>query len=222
MAAKVPKGYRGIGMDGVIAVWYARNTRKSIEEYKKDAQKVAARLSGREEILELAPGPGYLSIELAKLGNDRITGLDISSKFVEIARKNAREAGVEIDFRHGDASRMPFGDDTFDFIVCRAAFKNFSRPITALDEMHRVLKPGGRALILDLRGDVSREAVEKHVREDLGLTGFNVLITRWVFEFMLIKRAYTKDAFRQLVSKSRFKTCEIQESGISLEVWLKK
>src|SRR5690606_11878288 len=87
MAAKVPKGYRGIGMDGVIAVWYARNTRKSIEEYKKDAQKVAARLSGREEILELAPGPGYLSIELAKLGNDRITGLDISSKFVEIARK---------------------------------------------------------------------------------------------------------------------------------------
>ena len=91
MAAKAPKGYKGIGMDGVIATWYARNTRKSIEEYRKDAQKVAERLSGGEEILELAPGPGYLSIELAKLGNFRITGLDISETFVEIARKNAPE-----------------------------------------------------------------------------------------------------------------------------------
>lgn len=222
MAAKTSKGYKGIGMNGVIATWYARNTRKGIEEYKKDAQKVAARLSGGEEVLELAPGPGYLSIELAKLGNYRITGLDISETFVEIARKNAREAGVDIDFRHGDASRMPFEDDTFDFIVCRAAFKNFSRPVAALDEMHRVLKPGGRALILDLRGDVSREAVEKHVKEDLGLNGFNRFMTKWAFKFMLIKRAYTKDAFEQLVSKSRFKTCDIQTDTISLEVWLQK
>ena len=222
MAAKAPKGYKGIGMDGVIATWYARNTRKSIEEYRKDAQKVAERLSGGEEILELAPGPGYLSIELAKLGNFRITGLDISETFVEIARKNAREAGVNIDFRCGDASRMPFEENAFDFIVCRAAFKNFSRPVTALNEMHRVLKSGGRALILDLRGDVSREAVEKHVREDLGLSGFNRLMTRWAFQFMLIKRAYTKGAFEQLVSKSRFKTCDSHESAISLEVWLQK
>src|SRR5690606_6507342 len=222
MAVKTPKGYKGIGMNGVIATWYARNTKKSIEKYKKDAQKVAEGLSGGEEILELAPGPGYLSIELAKLGNFRITGLDISETFVEIARKNAREAGVGIDFRHGDASSMPFADHSFDFIVCRAAFKNFSRPVTALDEMHRVLKPGGRALILDLRGDVSREAVEKHVREDLGLSGINRLMTQWAFEFMLIKRAYTKEAFEQLVSKSRFKTCDIRESTISLEVWLQK
>ena len=222
MAVKTPKGYKGIGMNGVIATWYARNTKKSIEEYKKDAQKVAEGLSGGEEILELAPGPGYLSIELAKLGNFRITGLDISETFVEIARKNAREAGVNIDFRCGDASRMPFEENAFDFIVCRAAFKNFSRPVTALNEMHRVLKSGGRALILDLRGDVSREAVEKHVREDLGLSGINRLMTRWAFEFMLIKRAYTKEAFEQLVSKSRFKTCDIRESTISLEVWLQK
>lgn len=56
------------------------------------------------------------------------------------------------DFRQGDAARMPFEDETFDFIICRAAFKNFAQPITALDEMNRVLKTGGKALILDLPG----------------------------------------------------------------------
>jgi ubiquinone/menaquinone biosynthesis C-methylase UbiE len=222
MPNKDTKGYKGIGMEGPIARWYAKNTQKGIEEYKKDAKKVAACVPEGAEILELAPGPGYLSIELAKLGNYKITGLDISKTFVEIAREKAKEAGVEIEFRQGDASRMPFEDETFDFIICRAAFKNFSQPITALDEMNRVLKVGGKAVIIDLRGDVSKEALDKHVDEELGLTGINSLLTKWAFKFSLIKRAYTKDQFRELVSKSRFGTCKIQENSIGLEVWLEK
>src|SRR4051812_36799524 len=116
MSKKAQKGYKGIGMEGPIATWYAKSTQNNIEDYKKDAEKVAACVPEEAAVLELAPGPGYLSIELAKLGNYKITGLDISKKFVEIARENAKEAGVEIDFRQGDASRMPFDDQTFDFI----------------------------------------------------------------------------------------------------------
>jgi ubiquinone/menaquinone biosynthesis C-methylase UbiE len=222
MSNKATKGYKGIGMEGPIARWYAKNTQKSIEDYKKDAKKVAACVSEEAAILEIAPGPGYLSIELAKLGNYKITGLDISKTFVEIARENAKEAGVEIDFRQGDAARMPFDNETFDFIICRAAFKNFAQPITALDEMNRVLKAGGKAVIIDLRGDVSVEVMDKYVKEELDLTGINLLLTRWIFKFGLIKRAYTKDQFREMVSKSRFKTCKIQEDTIGLEVWLEK
>ncbi|MDN4593803.1 class I SAM-dependent methyltransferase [Polycladomyces subterraneus] len=222
MSKKAQKGYKGIGMDGPIATWYAKSTQNNIEDYKKDAEKVAACVPEEAAVLELAPGPGYLSIELAKLGNYKITGLDISKKFVEIAREKAKEAGVEIDFRQGDASRMPFDDQTFDFIICRAAFKNFSQPVAALDEMNRVLKDGGKAVIIDLRGDVSPEAVDKHIEEELGLTGFQYLLTKWIFRLSLIKRAYTKEEFRQLVSKSKFQTCKIQEDTIGLEVWLEK
>lgn len=120
--------------------------------------------------MEVAPGPGYLSLELAKLGNYTLAGLDISKTFVEIARKNAEEAGVEIDFRLGDAAAMPFPDETFDLIICRLSFKNFSQPIATLNEMNRVLKPGGEAVIFDLRGDVTTEAMNRHVEEELAYT----------------------------------------------------
>jgi len=52
-------------------------------------------------------------------GRYRINGLDISRTFVEIARKNAAEAGVSVDVQHGDVARMPFAAGTFDLIVCR-------------------------------------------------------------------------------------------------------
>jgi hypothetical protein len=58
--------------------------------------------------------------------------------------------------------------------------------------------------------------------EELGLSGFNLLLTKWIFKSMLLKRTYTKEAFMEMVSKSRFKTCRIQEGKVGLEVWLEK
>ena len=80
-----------------------------------------------------------------------VTGLDISKTFVELARKNAANSGVHVQCEHGNASQMPFANQSFDFLVCRAAFKNFANPLGALKEMSRVLKPGARGLIIDLR-----------------------------------------------------------------------
>src|SRR5690349_18739181 len=128
--SKTPvKGEKGMGMEGPVATWYAKNTLKNIEDFKKDARKIAAVVAEGSAILEVAPGPGYLAIELAKLGRYKITGLDISTSFVEIAQANAKAAGVPVDFRQGNAAQMPFADASFDFIVCRAAFKNFAEPV---------------------------------------------------------------------------------------------
>ena len=102
----------------------------------------------------MAPGPGFLAIELAKLGDYQVW-TDISKTFVQLATENARKAGVRVAFHLGNAASMPFDHDTFDLIVCRAAFKNFSEPVRALSEMYRVLKPGGKAIIIDLRPDAS-------------------------------------------------------------------
>jgi len=57
-------------------------------------------------VLEVAPGPGFFAIELAKQGDFKLTGLDISQTLVEIAAENARKAGVKIDFRLGNAAAM--------------------------------------------------------------------------------------------------------------------
>jgi ubiquinone/menaquinone biosynthesis C-methylase UbiE len=63
---------------------------------------------------------------MAKLGKYKITGLDISKDFVEIARRNVKETGVEVEFRQGSVADIPFQDKMFDFIICNAAFKNFT------------------------------------------------------------------------------------------------
>jgi ubiquinone/menaquinone biosynthesis C-methylase UbiE len=182
VAARIDKGYKGVGMEGPIARWYATSTGKDSKRPHEQARRVIDLLPDGGEILEVAPGPGYLAISLAKTGDYTVTGLDISETFVDIARKNAAEAGVRVDFLHGNASAMPFGGDRFDFVVCCAAFKNFSQPVRALSEMRRVLRPGGRALIVDLRRDVSKQAVDEEVA-GMGLGAIGGAFTKFVLRY---------------------------------------
>jgi len=171
-------------------------------------------------VLEVAPGPGYLAIEVAKLGRFEVTGLDISRTMVEIARENATTAGVTVDFEHGDATAMPFADASFDLIVCQAAFKNFRRPVSALDEMHRVLRPGGLAVIQDMRKEATTAEIDREVRsQELGAV--NGFITRRVLAG-LRNRAYSTAQFDRLVGESRFSSCTVHAEGIGLEVRLRK
>ncbi len=92
---QVDKGYKGIGMEGRIAGWYARNTARDMPDFAALAQRVTAALPAGGRVLEVAPGPGYLAIEIARRGDYQVTGLDISRTFVEIATRNAREAHVD-------------------------------------------------------------------------------------------------------------------------------
>src|SRR4051812_7428553 len=133
------KAYRGMAMEGFIARWYARNTARDRKRHTEAADLVAARLSPGASVLEVAPGPGYTAIELAKRGDFQVVGLDISESFVRMAAEHAAQEGVAATFRQGNASAMPFEADSFDFVFCQAAFKNFSDPVGALCEMHRVL-----------------------------------------------------------------------------------
>jgi ubiquinone/menaquinone biosynthesis C-methylase UbiE len=217
-ASKDGKGYKGLGMEGAIARWYARSTANRDRE-KAAAEVVTTQVAPGSSVLEVAPGPGYLAIELARLGY-RVVGLDISRTFVEIATANAKAAGVPVDFRHGNASHMPLPADSFDFIVCQAAFKNFSEPVLALGEMHRVLKPGGKAVILDLRADAPSAEIDAEVRK-MGVGWFNSLAIKLALRW-LRKRAYSREQFRQMASQAPFVTCEIQEAPLGFAVSLGK
>jgi ubiquinone/menaquinone biosynthesis C-methylase UbiE len=218
MAAQ-QKAYKGIAMEGVIATWYTKNTRGDTGRFMTAARAVAERIPRGSRVLEVAPGPGYLAIEIARSGDYQVTGLDISKSFVRIATENARTAEVAVDFRHGNAAHMPFDGASFDFVVCMAAFKNFADPVGALDEIHRVLKPGGRASIYDLRKDASLDDIERGVR-DMHLSTLNSAMTRWIFRFGLLKRAYSRQALEQLAEQSRFGTCDIETDGLGFELRL--
>ncbi len=214
--------FKGPEMEGFVARWYAgiRGSGKQVEEYRKQAATLTAAVPDGAHILEVAPGPGYLAIEMSRLGRFRVTGLDISRTFVEIATDNASQAGVSADFHQGDVARMPFEANTFDLIVCQAAFKNFTQPVNALAEMHRVLRAGGRAVIDDMRSDASHADIESEVRK-MELGRLSSFMTKGTLE-MLRRRAYSPATFESLVARSPFQTCVIRTEGIGLDVWLAK
>ena len=221
MQPNVEKGYKGIGMEGRIAAWYARTTARDIPDFVALAQRVTTALPAGSRILEVAPGPGYLAIEIARRGAYRVTGLDISQTFVEIATRNAREAHVDVDFQQGNASAMPLPENSFDLILCRAAFKNFSHPVAAMNEMHRVLTPGGRALIIDLRKDACMDDINAYIKQsDLGWA--NAVLYKVTFRYLLLPRAYSRQEFEDMASNSAFAGARIDDSGIGFEVTLQK
>jgi ubiquinone/menaquinone biosynthesis C-methylase UbiE len=219
MEAAAKKPYRGISMEGGLATWYAKITKKDLGEFERLAQEVAKDLPANARVLEIAPGPGYLSIALAKLGPYKITGLDISESFVQMASEYAKREGVVARFIHGSASDIPLEDGMFDLIVCRAAFKNFSEPLKALNEMHRVLKPGGRAIIIDLRKDASWDEIVSYV-DGLHISRTSTWMTKFTFKHMLLKRAYSEHQMTSLVGESDFKSCEIIRKAVGMEVKL--
>ncbi len=217
MAATNQKAWKGAAMEGWVARWYTRTRRKDLAEFRRHAQAVAGRLRPGSDVLEVAPGPGFFSIELAKLGDFKITGLDVSRTLVEIAIENARAAGVPIDFRQGNAAAMPFAEAAFDLIYCSAAFKNFSQPVEALDEMHRVLRPGGEAVVVDLCKDTPLDEIDAYIKRS-GRNWFDAWMTRWTFRHVLLKRAYSKDDFLRMARESRFGVCQIASGPLGFEV----
>ncbi len=214
----------GINMEGLFAKWYDKNVRKYPEQYRRWAKTVVGNVAEQSSVLEVASGSGYLAIEIAQRGTYKIVGLDISRTLVGIAQKNAVKAGVgaAVEFLQGDAAHMPFDDEMFDFIICTAAFKNFADPVRALSEMYRVLCEHGRAVLIDIRREVSDEAIRDFVKS-MHLSRIDSLMTKWIFK-KLRRTAYTRDQFKEFIAKTTFRKYDIQSAKdlIRFEIWLEK
>jgi ubiquinone/menaquinone biosynthesis C-methylase UbiE len=219
---KYMRRFKDLGIEGSSARWYDKNSRTHrMAEMSAYASEVAEQIVLGSNVLEIAPGPGYLSIELAKLGDYRIVGLDISKDFVRIAKANAQAAGVEITFLQGNADDLPFEENSVDFVVCTAAFKNFKNPLTALFEMHRVLKLGGRALIIDMNKNASDAQFVEYIRNS-GLKRGQAVFMKMIFKYFLKKGAYNQDNLIKLIDATPFAHHKINEKGIALYVYLQK
>lgn len=103
-----------------------------------------------ERVVDLGSGPGLLALDiLAVLGPDgEVEGIDLSSSMVQLAqRRCAGYSGAR--FQCGDVTQLPYADATFDVAVCTQVYEYVADVDAALRELQRVLKPGGRALVVD-------------------------------------------------------------------------
>ena len=99
------------------------------------------------DVLEVAVGTGR---NLQHYPDQvRLTGVELSPKMLAIARRRAWELGRQIDLRQGDAHALPFPNESFDTVVCTLSLCGIPDDRLAVAEMKRVLRPGGRLLLLD-------------------------------------------------------------------------
>lgn len=102
-------------------------------------------------VLDIATGTGDLAIMMAKATDAKITGFDLSAGMLEVGRKKIAELNLEsrIEMIQGDAEKMPFEDNSFDCITVAFGVRNFENLKNGLDEIYRVLRPGGKFVILE-------------------------------------------------------------------------
>lgn len=108
-------------------------------------------ITGKEVLLDVACGTGDFSLAAAFAGAGQVVGIDISEKMLEIGREKVAACGLEekVMLRYGDSERMEFPDNCFDAVTVAFGVRNFEHLTIGLREMYRVLKPGGKAVILE-------------------------------------------------------------------------
>lgn len=123
-----------------------------IDKYwRRKAVKIISEKSDTDRILDVATGTGDLAIAALKLNPEKITGIDISTKMLEIGKEKILKSGLSgrIELMSGDSEKIPFPDCSFDVTMVAFGVRNFSDPVKGLTEMRRVLVPGGMIMVLE-------------------------------------------------------------------------
>ncbi len=102
-------------------------------------------------ILDVATGTGDFAVEALKLNPDRVIGVDISEGMLEVGRKKMIKRGLDskIELLSGDSEKLPFEENKFDAIIVGFGVRNFENLEKGLGDMLRVLKPGGKMVVLE-------------------------------------------------------------------------
>lgn len=212
---KLIRRNRDLAIEGRKAHQYDEFSRRyRLQDMREYAGLAASHIADGVSVLDIATGPGYFCIELARLGAFRLTGLDISWAMVKIGRANAEQVAVDANFVQGSASALPFPDGSFELVFCSWAMKNFKKPAKVFAEMFRVLRPDGMALIIDLNHEASDQRWERYA-SSRGLKGISGLMMGIAFRIQR-RGAYSKSQFEALIKSSPFCTYKIEELGINL------
>ena len=150
-----------------MASWYDRRWQSYINKTLAICWQWS-QISEADKVLDVACGTG----ELAKLilehnPTQQISGIDLSANMLQQAREKC-QAYSKVEFQQATANKLPFDNESFDLVFCVSAFHYFDKPLLALSEIERVLKPKGKLVILDwCRDFLSVKAI------DIGLKIFD-------------------------------------------------
>jgi ubiquinone/menaquinone biosynthesis C-methylase UbiE len=204
-----------------VAANYVTSSYHSGQQWLDEALEVA-QPDPRDRVLDVATGTGNLALALAPHVS-RVTGLDLTPEMLDQARRVAAERGVEnVEWLLGDAEELPFQAGSFDLWTCRVAAHHFHDLERSLLEANRVLRPGGRLVVID--SSAPREARDhlhqvevlrdpSHVRmytvaewiDKLEAAGFAIEDTRlhqmeWEFETWVVRIGFPKERLEELAA----------------------
>ena len=149
-----------------------------------------------QQVLDVAGGSGDLTTKFARLvgADGRVVLADINDSMLEVARARLADEGIagNIDFAQADAENLPFPDNSFDCVSIAFGLRNVTRKQEALSSMFRVLKPGGKLLVLEFS-----HPILPILNKAYDAYSFNLLplLGRWV--------AGDEDSYRYLVESIR-------------------
>ncbi len=167
-------------------------------------------------ILDIGTGTGFLAILLAELGHE-VVGVDISKGMLEKAKSKAKH--LDISFKLGDAENLPFSDNSFDATICRHVLWTLPNPERALQEWYRVVKPGGKVVIID--GAWHNETAFSKVKSFVGKLGIAITERRnpWKLNYAkkLPLRRLPPESYVKLLEDVGFSRVSMHDLG-----WLRR
>jgi len=169
--------------------------------------------------LDIGTGPGRLLVALRRSSPElELVGVDISPAMVTTARKNMKKAGhsTVIDLGVAAAEALPFRDDSFNAVISTGSLHHWKDPLAALNEVHRVLRVGGYALVYDLVHNLPHAVAEAARHE------FGAFRTRMVWLHSFEEPFYSPQDMEALVPSTLFETGQTQFVGMLCCLVLRK
>ena len=164
------------------------------------------------KVLDVACGTGDMVVELLRHGCT-VTGVDLSKEMLAIAKRKTASDSFQLstfNFQLGNAEELPFAEGEFDAVTCAFGVRNFVHLEQGLKEMLRVLKPGGRMVILELAtpdNPLIRPFYNLYTRHIIPWLGQHIAGSREAYTYLpqSIERFPKGDAFLQIIQNSKFK-----------------
>ena len=174
------------------------------------------------KVLDVACGTGDMVVELLRTRHAaslQVTGVDLSKEMMAIAKRKAPQA----EYRLADVERLPFGDASFDAVTCAFGVRNFVHLEQGLHEMLRVLKPGGRMVILELATPDSalvRPLYNIYTRRIIPWLGQRLAGSREAYTYLpqSIERFPKGEAFLERLRNSGFKIHDCRHRRLTFGV----
>ena len=193
--------------------------------WRKRAVRELSVLHSPLSALDVACGTGDMAVSLAERGC-KVTGVDISEEMLAIAKQKTASANFQFsifNFQLANAEALPFEDDTFDAVTCAFGVRNFVHLEKGLNEMLRVLKPGGTMVILELAtpdNPLVRPFYNLYTRHIIPWLGNRIAGNREAYTYLpqSIERFPKGDAFLRIVQSSEFKIQNCRQRKLTFGV----